>query len=498
MKIELRIYIKQKRVGVEFLVVLSMAFLLLLQGCAAKRTPNLERIFADVQTRQGKAPLIIIPGVLGTELKNKNTNKTVWPAVFRQTDDELNLPISTDILNNSDNLEPGEIIDKIRISKFVPEVYVYSGLIESLKKHGGYREGSWKEPKAEDFQDTFYLFPYDWRRDNVENARRLITQLEELKSKLNRPDLRFNILAHSMGGLISRYAAMYGNADLPADGTEPKPDWSGAKHIGKIFMFGVPNEGSMEAFASLLRGYSVTEGLRRPIRLFKKLSREDMLTSPAIFQLLPHGNTALFLNEDLKPLKVDIYDVETWRKYGWSAAFDAKFRQDFAAKHKEKLTSHARDTEPLKVLDGYMDVVLKRARAFHNALDVQTENRSPVLLFVFGGDCEETLNSPVVYFDKKKNKWITLLRPKSLTSTEGKKIAESDVVKVMFIAGDGRVTRRSLMAENLAQQHRANNIFNTALPLTYAVFGCDLHGYLQNNSILQDNVLTALTSEAIK
>jgi hypothetical protein len=488
----------QKEIKVTVLISFCFIVLVITQGCAAKRTPNLERIFAEARTRQGKAPLIVLPGALGTELVNEKTGKVVWPAVFRTTDDELTLPITSDFSNNRDNLVPGKIIDKIRLSKFVPEVYVYSGLIESLQKFGGYKEGSWNNPPSDGYQDTFYLYPYDWRRDNVETAQRLITDIEKLKSKLNRPDLRFNILCHSMGGLVARYAAMYGKDDLPSDGIEPTPNWAGAKHIGKIFMFGTPNEGSAEAFATLINGYSITEGIRRPIRLLKKLSREDMMTSPAIFQLLPHGSVARFLDENLQPVKIDIYDAETWRYYGWSAAFDPEFRRKYAAKHKEQLSAHAKSNDLLKELDGYMVAVLKRAKAFHKALDVQTEERAPVLMFIFGGDCEETLNAPLILRDKKKEKWETFIRPKSFTSSTGKMFSKKEVTIAMFSPGDGRVTRRSLLAENLAEQHRASNIFNTALPVTYAVFGCDLHGYLQNNLILQNNVLTALTSEAIK
>ena len=67
----------------------------------------------------------------------------------------------------------------------------------------------------------------------------------------------------------------------------------------------------------------------------------------------------------------------------------------------------------------------------------------------------------------------------------------------MFAPGDGRVTRRSLLAEDLAGRRRSA-LFNTALPIIYAVFACDRHGDIQNNKILQDNALTALVSEAIK
>jgi len=40
--------------------------------------------------------------------------------------------------------------------------------------------------------------------------------------------------------------------------------------------------------------------------------------------------------------------------------------------------------------------------------------------------------------------------------------------------------------------------FDTPLPLTYAVFGCDLHGSLPKNKILADNALTALVNEAMQ
>ena len=38
-------------------------------------------------------------------------------------------------------------------------------------------------------------------------------------------------VCHSMGGLIARYAAMYGDADLPPDDVAIRPTWQGATHI---------------------------------------------------------------------------------------------------------------------------------------------------------------------------------------------------------------------------------------------------------------------------
>jgi hypothetical protein len=299
-----------------------------------------------------------------------------------------------------------------------------------------------------------------------------------------------------MGGLVARYAARYGDADLPPEGTALAPTWAGAAHINKIVMFGTPNEGSADAFSTLLDGYSVTEGLRRRIRLLNKLSREDALSTPSLFQLMPHRSSTHFLDENLQPIQVDLYDPAVWRKYGWSAVNDADFRQRFV---KGKVFG---DYAPfrggsLEELDAYFATALKRAKRFHEALDAMEGTDSPVALYAFGGDCEETLNAPVILRDEKRQRWITLTAPRSFSTSTGRRVSASEATAAMFTPGDGRVTRRSVLAEDLAGQRRSD-LFNTALPIIYAVFACDRHGDLQNNKTLQDNALTALVSEVIK
>jgi pimeloyl-ACP methyl ester carboxylesterase len=467
-----------------------------LAGCGARRTPNLQRIFAESRERTGKRPLIIIPGILGSQLINYETGEEVWPSIFRSSDDGLSLPISPNLAANRDNLVARKIVDTIRLARLAPEVYIYHDLLDALKKYGGYREGDWANPGTEGDRDTFYVFPYDWRRDNIETARDLVQRLETLKSKLKRPDLRFNVVAHSMGGLIARYAAMYGDADLPIE-AHSVPNWAGAQHINKILMFGTPNEGSMNAFAILLEGYSITEGLRRPIRLLNKLSREDALSTPSVFQLLPHRASVRFLDENLKPIEVDLYDPEVWRRYGWSVIADEDFRKRYA---EGKVGG---DYAPftggsLEELDAYFAVVLRRARRFQEALDATTDAEAPVSMFAFGGDCEETLAAPVLLRDEKRGRWVTLTRPREFRNSAGRRVTRKEATLAMYAPGDGRVTRRSLLAEDLAEGHRKNPLFNTGLPIVYAVFACDLHGDLQSNKTLQDNALTALVSEAIK
>ncbi len=461
------------------LVLALVALSLVSTACiSARRTPNLEQIFASARTRTGKRPVIVIPGILGTELINPKTGQTVWPSALRTDDDAL--PISPNLEANRDELVPGKILETVRLARILPEVYVYRDLLDALRRYAGYRQATWEDPGSDGDRDAFYVFAYDWRRDNVANARDLVQRIERLKQRLQRPDLKFNIVAHSMGGLIARYAAMYGDADLPPDGVPLQPTWSGAAHISKIVMIGTPNEGSSDAFATLVEGYSITEGLRRRVPLLNKLSAGDAARTPSVFQLMPHRQAAKFLDENLQPLDVDLYDPAVWRRYGWGALHAAEFRREYNGS--------------LEDIDAYLANTLKRARRFHEALDAVESAESPVILLAIGGDCEETLNAPVILRDEKKNRWVTLIRPREYRTSAGVKMSKKQVTAAMYAPGDGRVTRASLLGENLIQSRDRITGFTLS---RYAVFGCDLHGQLPRNKSLQDNALTAIVNEAM-
>lgn len=462
------------------LFLVLIAFSLVSSACiSARRTPNLEHIFASARARTGKRPVIVIPGILGSELLNPKTGETVWPSAFRTKQEGL--PISPDLAANRDDLVPGKIIETVKLARLLPEVYVYRDLLEALRRYAGYRDGNWDNPAADGYQDTFYVFPYDWRQDNVSNARELIRRIDQLKIKLQRPDLKFNIVAHSMGGLIARYAAMYGDTDLPAGDGPIQPTWQGAAHISKIVMIGVPNEGSADAFATLIEGYSITEGLRRRVPLLNKLTAEDVVKTPSVFQLMPHRSAVKFLDENLQALQLDLYDAEVWKRYGWSVIYSSS---DFRRRYVEEGGTDGNGKSESD-LDAYLRATLQRARRFHEALDA-TVMDSPVVLLAIGGDCEETLNAPVVMRDEKRNRWLTLTRPREYRTSSGVKISKQKATDAMYEPGDGRVTRASLLGEDIFKKLSR-----------YAVFGCDLHGQLPRNKSLQDNALTSIVGEVL-
>ncbi len=312
----------------------------------------------------------------------------------------LSLPTTPDLAANRDELVASRIVETAKLAKLAPEVYVYHELLRALEDYGGYREGDWENPPADGDRDTFYVFAYDWRRDNVESARLLVGRVEALKQKLGRPDLRFNVVAHSMGGLVARYAAMYGDRDLPPEGAQPQPDWAGASFVSKIFMFGTPNEGSAEAFAVAARRLLRDRGSappRAPPQQALARGRDDhalhLPTAPARRAgALPRPRPA--------PSELDLYDPEIWRRYGWSAANDPEFREAYArgvARGQEAPRGAARSRSSTRT-----STRCSRARAASTRRSTRRPTDAPVKLFAFGGDCEETLAAPVILRDEKR------------------------------------------------------------------------------------------------
>ena len=70
-------------------------------------------------------------------------------------------------------------------------------------------------------------------------------------------------------------------------------------------------------------------------------------------------------------------------------------------------------------------------------------------------------------------------------------------MRAMYLPGDGRVTRASVMGENLIGGN-AQSPYQRPLPIAHAFFACGGHGALHNNRILQDNALSMLVSTAVK
>jgi pimeloyl-ACP methyl ester carboxylesterase len=482
---------------------LSFAFCLLTSvslftsACLLKNnSPNLPRNFPvrSALNHKGKNPVIVIPGVLGSQLVNRRTSEKVWPSLTDSEDDSLALPISSiEFGENNDDLVANEILETAKFGLLIPEISVYDSLVTALQNYGGYRRGNLDAPPDDGAQDTFYVFAYDWRRDNVESARLLARKITEVKEKLGKPDLRFDLIAHSMGGLVARYYAMYGDRDALSSAA-PEPDWSGARNLNRLILMGTPNAGSMDALRTLLLGYSITETNRVRISFLSQLDRDSIFTTPSAYQLLPRNASARFLDGQLAPLNVDLFALETWRRYKWSAAYNVRLDKSERKKlKKESPDAVTAATEKLAAeRERFLQAALARAKAFHRALDAISAPPESLRLYLYGGDCEDTLDAALIVTDQKTGQPLTLFQP---SGAVGNRAQRRRAAKVMFVPGDGRVTRRSLFGLRLepdAVEDGDDAPRAMKQQPFYAVFDCELHGDLPLNTRLQNNLLTML------
>jgi len=134
--------------------------------------PNNERI-----------PVIIVPGILGSELYRDYDFRTkIWPPFL----DEFPFGVEELSLTN-DGLE--NPIFPMRVGGIVREAGTddyYGSLIEQLKS-AGYVEGS-----------DLFIFSYDWRLNNMSNVLALKQRIDAIGAE------RVDVVAHSMGGLIAK------------------------------------------------------------------------------------------------------------------------------------------------------------------------------------------------------------------------------------------------------------------------------------------------------
>lgn len=317
---------------------LALAVVALCVGCASQKEPEFALLYNQAAQHHGpdRNPIIAIPGLLGSKLFDPTTGTIVWGAFEPSAADPeepdgarlLALPIEDGELEEiRDTIQPNGVLDKVRIQLLgVPlEIQAYAGILATLGA-GGYRDEALGLAGEVDYgadHFTCFQFDYDWRRDNIENAKRLHAFIEEKRSYIrdeyrrrygiDKDDIKFDIVAHSMGGLITRWFLRYGAQGLGPDGRPPELTWDGAEYVERVVLIGTPNAGSPESLLSLVEGYQL--GPLLPVFPPALLG-----TFPSPYQLLPRPrhDQVQWNGDPSRP--VDILDPAVWERLGWGLA----------------------------------------------------------------------------------------------------------------------------------------------------------------------------------
>ncbi len=442
---------------------------LCLGACTHLDQPPLGALYRPTQASLDQPPLLLIPGAFGSSLRDRKTGRELWPGTStmlltsRYRCLELDIDPAT-LEPRADDVEAYDIFAEGLGKDF------YGRALRTLERAGGYsRCGACQKPRPD--RRNFYVFPYDFRLDNVRAVRGLQQLIERIRADYGDPALRVDVLAHSNGGLLARYYARYGTAALPESGPF-EPTGAGAADIRRLLLVGTPNLGTIQPVLSHLRGEEV--GLNR-------IPQEVIATCTGAGEMMPHPAVPWLVDVRGRTLDDDLYDIETWRRLGWSV-FDPKVADRAAAQH----GGGAAGRRYVAMLREYLAKHLRHGRRFIESLAVPAPGAEPPLM-VFGGDCELTLARVVV--EEIEGRFAG----RESVEAIARPVPGVDYEALMFEPGDLVVTRASLLGRrtlNIA----APRAEIESLRIANSVFLCEEHRHLTGNPSFQDNLLHALLS----
>lgn len=157
-------------------------------------------------------PVIFIAGIAGSELRKPSPDQKLWPPESTSSD------LTPLAIGN-----PVKIPDVIRNYKTgvlgITEINdsIYTSLLDSLKNNG-YLEYNLDGDESRrnstcGGQDinvlkakhpTLFVFPYDWRKSVADSTAKLAEYIQCVQQIYPDGDMKVNVVAHSMGGLLAR------------------------------------------------------------------------------------------------------------------------------------------------------------------------------------------------------------------------------------------------------------------------------------------------------
>ncbi len=465
-----------------FFSILSASILSVsLTACASTQqtTSNLKKIYD--QSAQYHAPdrnpVIVIPGILGSRLVDDMSGQTVWGAFRAEYADPKTaegaqlISLSLDETNRHKfgDVKPDGVLEnlELNLAGFPVSIQAYSGILATLGA-GGYRDETLGLSSIDYGTDHFtcFQFDYDWRRDMSYNAAQLKTFIDEKRVEIQAQykkeygiesaEVKFDIVAHSMGAVLTRYFLRYGDTPLPQDGTSPALNWNGAQDVERAILVAPANAGSLDAFEQLIDGFNIG----RP--LLPRYAPAILGTFPSVYQLLPRSRHASIIwDDDVSNPITNLLDPALWKKNEWGLSS----RDEETTQIVSQLLPDISDADERHALaSAFQARALRRAKQFQTALDIPATPPSGLDLFLVAGDATQT--AEVMGIDRESG--------------------DVDILKLGV--GDKTVLRSSaLMDERIGAEWKPT--LQSPIDWTSVLFVPSVHRKITSNPVFEDNVL---------
>lgn len=229
--------------------------------------------------------VVLVPGILGSELRHGD--ELVWPGTVKE--------YVHGYTRMAQLLDPATVPGDI-IRRFGP-LQQYGTLVNDLEECGFSEKAS---------PPTLCVFAYDWRKDNAAAAARLADLLDAIVAR-HGGTAKIAIVAHSMGGLVSR-------SYLESGVYARRPGFAA---VGQLITLATPHRGAALALAAAVGQIS---------RLFLSKAQVQQLANhdayPSLYQLMPVQGEPFAWNEDATADfgAIDVYESDTAQKLGLSHA----------------------------------------------------------------------------------------------------------------------------------------------------------------------------------
>lgn len=312
-------------------LLVALLALAVASGCASVEPSPLP---SDAAGASSRGVVVFVPGITGSELRDRESGRVLWGdlrSFFLPRDDGYGLAVP--IGGAADRLEAGGPMLRVGSLPLLRRD-VYLPIVRAFEREG-FRRG-----------DDLVLFGYDFRRDSVANARLLARRIDAVATSGAGADgsaRDVHLVCQSNATYLCRWAVRYGDVSMEEaeQGIRRQPS---RVRVASVTLLATANGGGIRILREIDRGRIYMSVVGRRFR------PEMFFTYASLYQDLPAGRSDLFIDENGRPLDIDLFDARSWKTYGWSI-----FGRDAGRRAARNPEIFGDEAQRLALLQGWLD-----------------------------------------------------------------------------------------------------------------------------------------------